>query len=98
MFSKKSVIDNIKTIFYALLLAVLSSFRDRPIDADWVVFGEVGLSGEIRPVQSGQERLKEAAKHGFKKAIIPKGNKPKQKIPGLEVVLADDLQAVLRLI
>ena len=53
---------------------------------DLVVFGEVGLAGEIRPVPSGQERLREAAKHGFTRAIVPKANVPKSPIPGLEVV------------
>jgi DNA repair protein RadA/Sms len=61
----------------ALLLAVLSSMRNQPLPPDVLVFGEVGLAGEIRPVQSGQERLREAAKHGFKKAIVPAGNAPK---------------------
>ncbi len=69
-----------------LLLAALSSLRNRPLPADLVVFGEVGLAGEIRPVQSGQERLREAAKHGFKRAIMPKANLPKQAIKGIEVV------------
>ena len=58
----------------AVLMAALSSFRDKPLPADLIVFGEIGLAGEIRPVPNGQERLKEAAKHGFKRAIIPKGN------------------------
>jgi len=62
----------------AVVLAVLSSLRDRPVPADLVVFGELGLAGEIRPVQSGPERLREAAKHGFKRAIVPKANAPKQ--------------------
>ncbi len=70
----------------ALLLAVVSSLRNRPLPRDWVVFGEVGLSGEIRPVASGQERLVEAAKHGFKFAIVPKGNAPKKAIKGLKVI------------
>ena len=70
----------------ALLLAVVSSLRNRPLPRDWVVFGEVGLSGEIRPVASGQERLAEAAKHGFKLAIVPKGNTPKKAIKGLKVI------------
>ena len=52
---------------------------------DLVVFGEVGLTGEIRPVTSGQERIAEAAKHGFKRAIVPKGNAPRTKIPGIQV-------------
>lgn len=70
----------------ALLFALVSSFRDRIIPTDWVIFGEVGLSGEIRPVPSGQERLREAAKHGFKKAIVPLANAPKDPIAGIEVI------------
>jgi DNA repair protein RadA/Sms len=63
-----------------------------------VVFGEVGLSGEIRPVPSGQERLQEAAKHGFRRAIVPHANAPKHPIEGMEVVpvkkLFDALEAL----
>lgn len=70
----------------ALLFALVSSFRDVALPRELVVFGEVGLSGEIRPVPSGQERLREAAKHGFKRAIVPAANTTKEKIPGLEVV------------
>ena len=70
----------------ALLLAVVSSFRDFALPQDLVVFGEIGLAGEIRPVPGGQERLFEAAKHGFKKAIVPKTNVPKNRIDGLEVI------------
>lgn len=70
----------------ALLLAMVSSFRDHPLDRELVVFGEVGLAGEIRPVPSGQERLREAAKHGFKKAIVPKSNMPKEPITGMKVI------------
>jgi DNA repair protein RadA/Sms len=62
----------------AVVLAVLSSLRDRPVPSDLVVFGEIGLAGEIRPVQNGPERLREAAKHGFKRAVVPKANAPKQ--------------------
>lgn len=69
----------------ALILALLSSFRDRALPRDVVVFGEVGLAGEIRPVPSGQERLMEAFKHGFKRAIIPAANMPKGGIKGMEV-------------
>jgi len=72
----------------AVLLAALSSFRDRPLPADLVVFGEVGLAGEIRPVPNGEERLREAAKHGFKQAIVPRANAPRRggkRIEGLEV-------------
>jgi DNA repair protein RadA/Sms len=70
----------------ALLFALVSSFRDIALPRELVVFGEVGLSGEIRPVPSGQERLREAAKHGFKRAIVPAANTTKEKIPGLEVI------------
>ena len=79
----------------ALLLAVVSSLRSRPLPRDWVVFGEVGLSGEIRPVASGQERLAEAAKHGFKLAIVPRGNAPKKSISGLKVVAVSRLSEAL---
>jgi DNA repair protein RadA/Sms len=68
-----------------ILLAILSSLRDKPLPRDLIAFGEVGLAGEIRPVQSGQERLQEAVKHGFKRAIIPAANKPKQSIKGLKL-------------
>ncbi len=74
-----------------LLLAVLSSLRDRPLPNDWVVFGEVGLAGEIRPVQGGIDRLREAAKHGFKRAIVPKGNMPKNTQFDLEVIAVQRL-------
>lgn len=59
------------------LMAALSSLRDRPVPADWVVFGEIGLAGEIRPVPHGEERLREAAKHGFKRALVPHKNAPR---------------------
>jgi len=62
----------------AVILAILSSFRDRPVSNRLLVFGEVGLSGEIRPVPNGEERLREAEKHGFETAIIPKSNMPKK--------------------
>ncbi|GAB2584446.1 DNA repair protein RadA [Nitrincola alkalisediminis] len=70
----------------ALLLAIVSSFRDQALSQDLIVFGEVGLSGEIRPVPNGQERIREAAKHGFKRAIVPKANVPKEPIAGLQVI------------
>jgi len=79
----------------ALLLAVVSSLRDRPLPRDWVVFGEVGLSGEIRPVASGQERIAEAAKHGFKVAIVPKANTPKKPPPNLRVIPVTRLSEAL---
>ena len=72
-----------------VLLAGLSSLRDRPVSRGLVTFGEVGLAGEIRPVPYGEERLREAAKHGFRRAIVPAGNAPRQAIPGTE-----DLQII----
>jgi DNA repair protein RadA/Sms len=71
----------------ALLLAALSSFRNKPLPNDLISFGEIGLAGEIRPVPNGQERLREAAKHGFKQAVIPKANMPRkgETYDGLEI-------------
>lgn len=80
-----------------LLLACVSSFRGRPIPKHWVIFGEVGLSGEVRPVASGQERIREAAKHGFTKAIVPAANSPKQSINGIEVCRVERISQVLEL-
>jgi DNA repair protein RadA/Sms len=79
----------------AVLLAVVSSFRNRPLPGELVVFGEIGLSGELRPVPNGQERLQEAAKHGFHRAIIPSANKPKQAMRGLEVAAVERLTQAL---
>lgn len=70
----------------AIILAVISSLQNSFLPQDLVAFGELGLAGEIRPVQSGQERLNEAVKHGFKKAIIPTLNKPKQDIKGMDII------------
>ncbi len=78
-----------------LCLAIVSSFRDRQLPRDMVIFGEVGLSGEIRPVPSGQERLSEAAKHGFRRAIVPRGNAPKAAIRGMEVLGVSKLSEAL---
>ncbi|QOW22825.1 MULTISPECIES: DNA repair protein RadA [Lysobacteraceae] len=75
-----------------VLLAVLSSLRDRPLAEKTIAFGEVGLSGEIRPVPNGEDRLKEAATHGFKRAIVPKGNAPRSgKIGAMEVIAVERL-------
>ncbi len=78
-----------------LILAMVSSLRDKPLPRDLITFGEVGLSGEIRPVPSGQERLQEAVKHGFRRAIVPKANMPKQPISGMEVVAVGTLSEAL---
>ncbi|MER2493941.1 DNA repair protein RadA [Catenovulum sediminis] len=82
----------------ALLLALVSSFRNHILPQDLVVFGEVGLSGEIRPVQNGIERLKEASKHGFKKAIVPKQNAPKQSIGEMSIIGVSQLSEALEAI
>jgi len=79
----------------AVIAAVVSSHRDRPLPSDLVVFGEVGLSGEVRPVPNGPERLREAAKHGLRRAILPAKNCPKQGIAGLEAVPVRVLQEAL---
>ncbi|MDZ5604703.1 DNA repair protein RadA [Pseudomonas sp. RP23018S] len=79
----------------ALLAAVMSSLRNRPLAHGLLVFGEVGLSGEVRPVPSGQERLKEAAKHGFKRAIVPQANAPKDAPAGLQVIAVTRLEQAL---
>ena len=75
-----------------VLLAIVSSLRNKPLPEKLVVFGEVGLAGEVRPVQRGQERLREAAKLGFTMAIIPKANKPKQEIAGMEIIAVERVE------
>jgi len=82
----------------ALLLALISSFRNRPLPQDLVVFGEVGLAGEIRPITSGQERISEAAKHGFKRAIVPFANKPKSAVENMEVFTVKKLADALAIL
>ncbi len=83
----------------ALLFAIVSSFRDRPLPEDFVVFGEVGLSGEIRPVPSGQERLQEARKHGFRRAIVPRANAPRGGSVGdMQVIAVNTLAEALEAI
>ncbi len=78
-----------------MVFAVLSSLRNRPLPEELVLFGEIGLAGEIRPIPAGQERLQEAVKHGFKRAIVPKGNCPKKPIPGMEIIGVSRLQEAL---
>ena len=75
----------------AVLLAIVSSLKNRALPKKLVVFGEIGLAGEVRPVQRGQERLKEAAKLGFSHAIIPRANRPKGGIEGMEIMAVDRL-------
>jgi DNA repair protein RadA/Sms len=79
----------------AVLLAIVSSLRNKPLPSKLVVFGEVGLAGEIRPAPRGQERLKEAAKLGFTHAIVPKANAPKQPIKGIEVTALERVEQAM---
>jgi DNA repair protein RadA/Sms len=69
--------------------------RNKPLPRGLVVFGEIGLAGEIRPTPRGQERLKEAAKLGFSIAVIPKSNAPKQAIDGLEVIAVERIEQAI---
>lgn len=79
----------------AVLLAIVSSLRNKPLPKGLVVFGEIGLAGEVRPAPRGQERLKEAAKLGFTHALIPKANAPKQKIEGLKIIVVERIEQAL---
>ena len=79
----------------SLLLAIVSSFKGHPLARDLVAFGEVGLAGEIRPVPGGQERLQEAVKHGFTRAIVPKANVPKKRISGIEITGVNKISQAL---
>jgi len=78
-----------------LIIAALSSFRNTPLSTDLVVFGEIGLAGEIRPVPGGEERVRAAAKQGYKRFILPKANLPRQAIKGVELVPVTRLQDAL---
>jgi len=82
----------------AVCLAIVSSLSERPIPGKVVVFGEVGLAGEVRPAPQGQERLKEAAKLGFEKAVVPRANQPKAKIAGLEVLAVERVESAVQLL
>jgi len=79
----------------AVLFAVYSSFKNKPLSPKSLVFGEVGLAGEIRPVQRGQERIREAAKLGFKTVVVPTANRPKQAIDGIRVITVDRVDEAL---
>jgi len=79
----------------AILVAVLSSYRNKAIDNATVFFGEIGLGGELRPVPGGQERIIEAAKHGFKRAIVPKANAPRHTLEGITVCAVSSLKEAL---
>ncbi len=81
-----------------VLLAILSSFRDRPLPKGLAAFGEVGLAGEIRPVPSGADRVQEAAKHGFSRILLPAGNRPRKPVQGIEVIPVQRLAEALGVI
>lgn len=80
----------------AVLLAIVSSLKNKPLQKKMIVMGEIGLAGEVRPVQRGQERLKEAAKLGFDQAIIPEANKPKSAIAGMKIVTVNRIEQAVR--
>ena len=82
----------------AVALAIVSSLTDRPIPGKVVAFGEIGLAGEVRPAPRGQDRLKEAAKLGFEKAIVPKGNAPKGKLAEIEVIAVERVDQAVQLL
>ena len=82
----------------AIVMAIVSSYREIKIPKEMFIFGEVGLSGEIRPVPNGSERINEAIKHGFKKAIVPIANLPKGKLDGFEIHGVKNLQEALNLL
>lgn len=79
----------------AVLAAVLSSLRNKPISRGLIIFGEVGLTGEIRPVQAGEERVRDAAKHGFSQAIVPTANAPRKAIKGIKVTAVQNLSEAI---
>ena len=82
----------------AVSLAVVSSFTDKAIPSKVAAFGEIGLAGEVRPATRGQERLREAAKLGFEKVIVPKANAPRAKIAGVEVLSVERIDQAVKLL
>ena len=78
-----------------VMLAIVSSLRDKVIPKDWITFGEVGLAGEVRPVYNAQERLAEAQKQGFRLAIVPKANAPKKPLKGMKIIAVERLSEAL---
>jgi DNA repair protein RadA/Sms len=78
-----------------MVLALASSLNDRPLPRSLIAFGELGLTGELRPVAYGEERLREAQKHGFTQALVARGNAPRKHLPGLEVRAAAGIREAL---
>lgn len=79
----------------SVLAAVISSLRNKALPHDWVMFGEVGLTGEIRPVQAGEERIRDAAKHGFTHALVPAANAPRKPVKDMKVIPVQHLAAAI---
>lgn len=82
----------------AVLLAIQSSLRGKPLPRGFFAFGEVGLAGEVRPATRGQERLKEAAKLGFRVALVPKANAPKKAIEGLTIHAIERIEEATKIL
>jgi DNA repair protein RadA/Sms len=82
----------------AVLLAITSSLRGKPLSKGFFAFGEVGLAGEVRPAPRGQERLREAAKLGFTVAVVPKANAPKQPIEGLTIHAVERVEQAMNIV
>jgi len=82
----------------AVIMAVLSSLKNHTLSVEDVVFGEIVLAGEVRPVPGGQERLREAQKHGFKRAIVPKANMPRMALKDFEIIAVEQLSELLQYI
>ena len=82
----------------AVMLAIQSSLRGKPLPRGFIAFGEVGLAGEVRPAPRGQERLKEAAKLGFSVAVVPKANAPKRSIEGLTIHAVERIEEAIALL
>ena len=82
----------------AVMLAITSSLRGKPLPKGFIAFGEVGLAGEVRPAPRGQERLKEAAKLGFTVAVVPKANAPKKPMDGMAVHAVERIEDAMNIV
>ena len=82
----------------AVMLAITSSLRGKPLPNGFIAFGEVGLAGEVRPAPRGQERLREAAKLGFSVAVVPKANAPKKPIEGLTIHAVERVEEAMNVV
>ena len=82
----------------AVLIAIASSLQEQPVPKKTIIFGEIGLGGEVRPVVRGQERIQEAKKLGFERFILPRKNLPKKSIEGVELLAVDDVNSALNMV